>query len=213
MNSFEKQEKVQSKIWCVVWCVLIVAVALGVYFEVLNWGAWLLPGVYAIPFIIGMVYGWWNSLRYRGQRLTDKTMQNDKSAREIFWEIALENGLQPTKTDDNAFRISYQGEYFDIYHNNHRFVLIVDAFWGRINADDPTLLQLKESINNVNSKYGLTIVLSPPYEDNMIYLHSSYEIMLHPSCPENNIYIKSSLDRFFGIQEAIRQEFKHICKD
>lgn len=60
--------------------VLTVAVALGIQYDVLNWGAIAIPILFGLPYVIGMVMGIWYNMKNAGQKVTSKV--DGKGARD-----------------------------------------------------------------------------------------------------------------------------------
>lgn len=118
-------------------------------------------------------------------------------------------GCQPTKNDDGSISVSYQGEKFHVEFNG-MFARVWDLMWAVIKADDTDLPNLREAVNSANIDFGPTVVLSAPDEEGFIGLYSRYDIMLHPGCPDNELYVKSVLDSFFKTKELVHDHFQQI---
>lgn len=186
--------------------VLTVAVALGIQYDVLNWGAIAIPILFGLPYVIGMVMGIWYNMKNAGQKVTSKV---DVEAKEIAIKCLTELGCQPEIHKDGSVGVSYQGENFHLEFGG-RYARIWDPMWAGIKEDDPDLPKIKEAINATNFNFGSTVVTTAPDEDGDIGLHSRRDIMLHPSCPDNVLYIKAVLDSFFDTKEHVRKHFQQI---
>lgn len=182
--------------------VLTVAVAMGIQSDDLNWGAIAIPILFGLPYVIGMVMGIWHA----GQKVTSKF---DVEAKEIAIKCLTELGCQPEIHKDGSVSVSYQGEKFHLEFGG-RYARIWDPMWAGIKENDPYLPKIKEAINATNFNLGPTVVTSAPDEDGDIGLHSRRDIMLHPSCPDNVLYIKAVLDSFFDTKEQVRKHFQQI---
>lgn len=124
--------------------------------------------------------------------------------------MALNNiGCQPEIKEQNVINVKYQGEKFCIECNGP-YARIWDPMWIQIKENDPSLPKLREAINAVNFFYGPTVVMADPNKDGIIGLHSRYDIMLHPACPDNEEFIKASLDIFFTTKERVREQFTKL---
>lgn len=186
--------------------ILTVAVALGIRFEVLNWGAIAIPVLFGLPYIIGMILGIWYNMKNAGLEVTSK---DEIDAKEIAVKCLTELGCQPEIYKDGTVGVSYQGENFHLEFGG-RYARIWDPMWAGINGDDPDLPKIKEAVNATNFNFGPTVVMTAPDEDGDIGLHSRRDIMLHPSCPDNVPFIKAVLDSFFDTKEYVRRHFQQI---
>ena len=52
--------------------------------------------------------------------------------------------------------------------------------------------------------------MTAPSEDNYIFFHSRAVIMLHPSIPQVEDYVKATLDTFFQVKDVVRTEYQNI---
>lgn len=186
--------------------ILTVAVALGIRFEVLNWGAIAIPVLFGLPYIIGMILGIWYNMKNAGLEVTSK---DEIDAKEIAVKCLTELGCQPEIYKDGSVGVSYQGENFHLEFGG-RYARIWDPMWAGIKGDDPDLPKIKEAVNATNFNFGPTVVMTAPDEDGDIGLHSRRDIMLHPSCPDNVPFIKAVLDSFFDTKEHVRRHFQQI---
>ena len=82
--------------------------------------------------------------------------------------------------------------------------------WAGIKGEDPDMPKIKEAVNATNFNFGPTVVMTAPDEDGDIGLHSRRDIMLHPACPDNVIFLKAVLDSFFDTKEHVRSNFQQI---
>ena len=185
---------------------LTIAVALGIQFDILNWGAIAIPVLFGFPYIFGMILGIWYKMKNAGQRVTSK---NDKEAKEIAISCLTELGCQPEVYKDGSVGVSYQGENFHLEFGG-RYARIWDPMWAGVKGEDPDMPKIKEAVNATNFNFGPTVVMTAPDEDGDIGLHSHRDIMLHPACPDNVIFLKAVLDSFFDTKEQVRSIFQQI---
>lgn len=186
--------------------ILTVAVALGIRFDVLNWGAIVIPVLFGLPYIIGVILGIWQNMKNAGLKVTSK---DEIEAKEIALRCLTELACQPEIHKDGSVGVSYQGENFHLEFGG-RYARIWDPMWAGIKGDDPDLPKIKEVVNATNFNFGPTVVMTAPDEDGDIGLHSRRDIMLHPSCPDNVPFIKAVLDSFFDTKEHVRRHFQQI---
>lgn len=118
-------------------------------------------------------------------------------------------GCQPKMNDDDTMSVDYQGESFRIEFGG-RYARVWDPAWDAVKADDPEMPEIREAVNSVNYLFGPTVVLSPEKDEGVIYIHSHYDLMLHPACPDNALYIKAVLDSFFDSKEGLRKRYQQF---
>lgn len=185
---------------------LTVLVALGIQYDVLNWGAIVIPVLFGLPYLIGMTMGIWRNMKNAGLKVTSK---EEMEAKDIAVKCLTELGCQPEINKDGSVEVSYQGENFHLEFGG-RYARIWDPMWAGIKGNDPDMPQIKEAINATNFNFGPTVVMTTPDEDGDIGLHSRRDIMLHPSCPDNVPFLKAVLDSFFDTKENVRRHFQQI---
>ena len=118
-------------------------------------------------------------------------------------------GCQPTKNDDGTLSVSYQGENFHMEFGG-MYARVWDPMWAGVKADDPEMPKIREAVNAANYNFGPTVVLTAPDEDGVIGFHSRRDIMLHPACPDNVLFVKAVLDSFFDAKEEVRNRYQQI---
>lgn len=185
---------------------LTVLVALGIQYDILNWGAIVIPALFGLPYLIGMTMGIWHNMKNAGMKVTSK---EEIEAKDIAVKCLTELGCQPEINKDGSVEVSYQGENFHLEFGG-RYARIWDPMWAGIKGNDPDVPQIKEAVNATNFNFGPTVVMTAPDEDGDIGLHSRRDIMLHPSCPENVPFLKAVLDSFFDTKENVRRHFQQI---
>lgn len=185
---------------------LTIAVTLGIQFDILKWGAIVIPVLVGFPYIFGMILGIWTNMKNAGLRVTFK---NEEEAKEIAIRCLAVLGCQPELYTDGSVGIRYQGENFHLEFSG-RYVRIWDPMWAGIKGEDPDMPRIKEAVNATNFNFGPTVVMTAPDEDGYIGLHSRRDIMLHPACPDNAIFLKAVLDSFYDTKENVRKHYQQI---
>lgn len=185
---------------------ITVAVAFGIECDVLNWAAIPIPIFFGLPYLWGMVLGIWHNMKGAGHKVTSK---DDSDAKEIAIRCLTELGCQPELNKDGSLGVSYQGENFHMEFSP-RYARIWDPMWAGIKEDDPDMPQIREAVNAANYNFGPTVLLTAPDEDGIIGFHTRRDIMLHPVCPDNFLFVKAVLDSFFDAKEAVRNRFQQI---
>ena len=118
-------------------------------------------------------------------------------------------GCQPTKNEDGTLSVSYQGENFHMEFGG-MYARVWDPMWAGVKADDPDMPKIREAVNSANFNFGPTVVLTAPNDEGIIGFHSRRDIMLHPACPDNELFVKAVLESFFDAKEQIRSNFQQI---
>lgn len=185
---------------------ITVAVALGIKYDVLNWCVIVIPILFGLPYIWGIVLGIWHNMKEAGHKLTSK---EDVDAQVIAINCLKELGCQPEINKDGTVGVSYQGENFHMEFGT-RYARIWDPMWAGIKADDPDMPKIREAVNAANYNFGPTVVMTKPDENGEIGFHSRRDIMLHPACPDNVLFVKAVLDSFFDAKEAVRNRYQQI---
>ncbi len=183
---------------------ITVAVAFGIEYDVLNWGAIVVPALFGLPYIWGMILG--INMKGAGHKVTSK---DNVDAKEIAIHCLTELGCQPEVNKDGTLGVSYQRENFHMEFGT-RYARIWDPMWAGNKADDPDMPKIRESVNAANYNFGPTVVLTAPDEDGVIGFHSRCDIMLHPACPDNVPFVKAVLDSFFDAKGNARIKFKQL---
>ena len=127
----------------------------------------------------------------------------------LMFNVLSEIGCQPEKDNDGSINVQYQGENFHIDFGG-MYARVWDPMWAGIKANDPDLPQIREAVNAANFNFGPTIVLTSPDENGIIGFHTRRDIMLHPLCPDNALYVKAVLDSFFEAKEQVKGNFQEI---
>lgn len=127
----------------------------------------------------------------------------------IMTNLLTSLGCQPTTNEDKSISVKYQGENFHIECFG-RYARIWDPSWAGIKADDPELSKIREAVNYTNYYFGPAVVMTSPNEEGIIGLHSRYDIMLHPACPDNKQYMQAVLDSFFETKDNVRKHFHDL---
>lgn len=118
-------------------------------------------------------------------------------------------GCQPQKAPGDIVFVGYQGEDFTMQFHG-MYARIWDPAWAHVKVDDPALPRIREAVNEVNFGFGPTVVMNPPGEDGFIAIHSRMDIMLHPTCPDNEPYVKAVLNSFFETKNSMCDKFREI---
>ena len=137
------------------------------------------------------------------EKVETPNLEEKPNTLELMFNSLRNIGCQPTKDENDVLSVQYQGENFFIRFGG-RFACVWDPQWAAVKADDPDLPAIREAINAANFNFGPTVVFSSPNEEGLINIHSRRDIMLHPACPENDIYVKSVLDSFFEKKNDVR---------
>ena len=130
-------------------------------------------------------------------------------AAKVMRSILKEIGCKTKEESDGTLYALYKGETFQMMFRK-TYAQIWDPTWSSIEADDPELPKIREAINRANFSSGPTVVMTPPDEKGVINLHSRLDIMLHPACPDNAIFVQAALESFFSIKDRVRNKIQEI---
>lgn len=135
--------------------------------------------------------------------------ENQPDTLDLMFRTLCNLGCQPTKNNDGTLSVSYQGENFHMEFGG-MYARVWDPMWAGIKADDPDMPKIREAVNAANFNFGPTVVLTAPNDEGIIGFHSRRDIMLHPTCPDNEPFVKAVLDSFFDAKEQVRSNFQQI---
>lgn len=153
----------------------------------------------------------------RRQQKHEESMNEDRNDDErkepdtmgLMFKTLGNIGCQPKKNDDGTISVSYQGENFQMEFAG-MYARVWDPMWAGIKADDPDMPKIREAVNAANFNFGPTVVMTKPDDKGIIGFHSRRDIMLHPACPDNELFVKAVLDSFFDAKEEVRNNYQKI---
>ena len=143
------------------------------------------------------------------QQIMNNTINEKPDTLGLIHSILTEIGCQPKRDDENTLQVLYQGENF-VIKTGGPYAQIWDPGWGSISIKDPNLEQMKLATNMTNFDFGPTIVWTAPNDEGIITLHSKRDIVLFPTFPHKNDYVKSVLDSFFEKKENMRSQLHSL---
>ena len=173
----------------------------------------------AIVLLMLIVYGLSSLIRMIVNKIRERNQESDGERSDLPDDVAnvafkimkksLEKiGCQPEVDKNGVINFAYQGEHFAAECNG-LWTHIWDPAWSALKADDPNLDNALHAVNSANAKIFPTIVMCADEENNILF-HSRASIMLHPSLPQKEEYVKSVLGTFFQAKEAVRAEYQNI---
>lgn len=119
-------------------------------------------------------------------------------------------GCQPKEGGGNSLSVDFQGETFHIDCHGVQ-ARIWDPSWSFMRGDDPRLGDVAAVVNRANYNIYPTIVISGSEEEGIaLVLHSRKDIILYPSMPSKEEYVRASLLTFFQAKEAVRAEIQNL---
>lgn len=138
-----------------------------------------------------------------------KQEQNEPDTLGLMFRTLSNLGCQPVKNEDGSISVAYQGENFHMEFSG-RYAMIWDPMWSGVKADNPSMPMIREAVNAANFNSGPTVVLTAPNDEGIIGFHSRRDIMLHPACPDNELFVSAVLNSFFDAKEYVRSNFQQI---
>lgn len=171
-------------------------------------------------FVLIWIYGLFALIRTIVNKVREWTQepddeQSDLPADGVAFKIMKESlekiGCQPeVEKDGVTINFAFQGEFFQAVCYGP-WARIWDPAWSALKADDPNLPMIRDAINKANITSHPTVVMSTSDEGDNIVLHSRMDIVLYPSLPQKEGYVKTVLELFFRAREAVKTEYEIIC--
>ena len=127
----------------------------------------------------------------------------------LMYNTVVEMGCQPTKDEENALFVKYQGEEFHIKCGG-LYARVWELCWGALRKDAPEVPNIRTAVNDANYNFGPTVVIEEPEDDHRLVLHSRYDIMFSPSFPNKTDYLEAVLDSFFTTRESLCNHFREL---
>lgn len=134
---------------------------------------------------------------------------NNGNAFKIMKESLKKLGCKPEEVDENEISFAYQGENF-IVRCQGVFARIFDFAWYGMKEDDPNVNNLLNAVNKANWNIFPTVVAHWDKDFNIV-LHTRIDILLLPSIPQVEEYVKSILGTFFHAKDAVKAEFQNFA--
>ena len=129
--------------------------------------------------------------------------------RNLVLEILKQIGCQPEIDKENESHVNflYQGENFFISIENECLITFYDTWWGSLDLNDPTIENLKKSINLTNMNNIPKVIYSVYEKDNKIAVHSMYKVFIKKEMPALSDLFKAILADFFEVQNEVKGRF------
>lgn len=121
-------------------------------------------------------------------------------------------GCQPETNEDGSISVSFQGENFFI-ETGGAYVQIWDLGWASMTVIDPHLQEMRASINETNFHFGPTLVLTEPDKNDTMYIHSRMGVLMIPSIPDIENYLRASLCMFFEAKNNFNRHFNKLINE
>lgn len=135
--------------------------------------------------------------------------------RKLVMEILKQIGCQPEIDKENESHVNfmYQGENFFISIENECLITFYDTWWGSLDLNDPNIDNLKEAINQTNTRYIPKVLYSIDKEGKALGVHSLYRLFLKKEFPNLSDLFKAILYEFFHIPKEVRERFSILNED
>lgn len=129
--------------------------------------------------------------------------------RNLVLGILKQIGCQPEIDKENESHVNflYQGENFFISIENECLITFYDTWWGSLDLNDPTIENLKKSINLTNMNNIPKVIYSVYEKDNKIAVHSMYKVFIKKEMPALSDLFKAILADFFEVQNEVKGRF------
>lgn len=138
----------------------------------------------------------------------------DNNTRNLVINTLKEIGCQPEIDDNDRIYFKYQGETFQIEaDNDHLFIVIWDAWWGKIKTDDYNVPTLKEAVNQTNREIDITVLYTIDEVQNTLGIHSKQYLPFTKTLPAIEEYLCANLDLFFVAHQVLKEKFKTLNEE
>ena len=124
--------------------------------------------------------------------------------KELLLDLLRSLNCKQVDSPDDSIRAYYRGEGL-IFFVHERNVRIFDPVWAHISNNSPELTLIWEAVNFTNTRSRPTVFLSYPDENDVIQTHCRYDLLLYPSCSDNEEILRELIDSFFDAKGCLRQ--------
>ena len=143
------------------------------------------------------------------QEIMENTEMGKPDTLGLMESILTELGCQPQRDGESSLEVAYQGENF-VINTGGLYAQIWDPGWASISVNDPNYEKMKTAANMSNFDFGPTIIYTSPNEDGMVWLHTKQDIVLFPTIPDRNEYVRAVFRSFFEKKEKMRGQFHSL---
>ena len=138
----------------------------------------------------------------------------DNNTRNLVISTLKEIGCQPEIDDNDRIYFKYQGETFQIAaDNDYLFIVIWDAWWGKIKMDDPKVPTLKEAVNQTNREIDITVLYTIDEVQNTLGIHSKQYLPFTKTLPTIEEYLCANLDLFFVAHQVLKEKLNTLNEE
>ncbi|MGN0231341.1 MAG: hypothetical protein ACI4A8_03910 [Muribaculaceae bacterium] len=133
--------------------------------------------------------------------------------RELMESILAQLGYKFEIDNDGHLNVTIEGNSFQMVFYGY-YIRITSPLCCEIRNNKQDTDILRKAINIINLRQQATAILTDPDENGMRYAFFRYDIMFHPACPTNAIYIQAVFDSM--ISKAYRDlvdTFTEMLKD
>lgn len=137
-------------------------------------------------------------------------MKNPETETRHRMVAALEKiGCNPTVNEEGNVEVYYQGDYF-VMRFGGIYAEIWNPSWLREDMNEPDIVFIREAVNRTNRDFGPTVVMYEDMENATVYLHTRYDMVIHPDIKDMDEYLRATLGRFFTKMHDLRGYFREI---
>lgn len=157
---------------------------------------------------------------FSGKKLIDSTnrphdgddlprLQN----RKLMESILAQLGYNFEIDNDGHLNVTVEGNIFHMVFYGH-YIRIMSPLCCEIRNNKQDTDILRKAINIINHRQQATAILTEPNENGMRYAFFRYDIMCHPACPTNAIYIQVVFESMiFQAYKDLVETFTEMHKD
>lgn len=128
----------------------------------------------------------------------------------LLHDALKDMGCEPKIDNESTLAVQYQGENLALECSGD-YCRIWDTFWWSVKADTPEYPLLVEAVNDANSGFGPTVVITDANEEGMVYIHSHYDILFGEACLSSfPDFLKESLGSFFHAKYRVNTKYNEL---
>lgn len=116
-------------------------------------------------------------------------------------------GCSWIENENGLYSVGIQGELFHFTVSNF-WIRFWDLRWFSISRDDPSFIDLIESINIVNRSLGISLIFEHSKQDGSVEISTFRDVLFHPVLPYKEEYLFSVFRSLFTAREDLIRTFE-----
>lgn len=174
--------------------------------EILIIAAVLIVGIVIVYFFKGKEKKD-ESVEQKDEKHTEKEFEPDTFG--LMNDILGKIGCPTKKNDDGTLSVCYQGDCF-LMEFKRVYARIWYIKWASLEVDDYEYPLIYQAMNEANCTMVPTVVLSDRDEEGKNWFYSRIDVLLHPSCPDNEVYVKAIFKSLFNSKRTVQRSLDKL---